>query len=94
MSSGDLSDLLARKHELLDSGFFGDKPTEDYAEATATVDDLISIGGMAKLLDLMRAYLHIPGNTELDRSTQALKQVYDLTPTQVADGAFAILQGL
>ena len=78
----------------MNSGFFGNKPDEDYAEATATVMYLVRQGGIAKLFTLMHAYRTAHGATENALSTVALRQVYGLTPSQVARGAFAILSGL
>lgn len=94
LPAADYSDLMARPRVLLNSGFFGNKPDEDYAEATATVMYLVQQGGITKLITLMHAYRTARGATENAVSAVALKQVYGLTPSQVAQGAFAILSGL
>jgi hypothetical protein len=87
--------LLARPHELIGSGLFGDDPETDYPLAMAIVTYLVDQGGITKVITLMKTFAAYGDAVYEDQHTaQALQQVYGLTPLQVANGAFALLAAL
>ena len=53
---------------------------------------LVAHYGVAKLLDLMRAYrATTPGRTSTPSPRRLLRQVYGVTRAEVTDGAFGLL---
>jgi hypothetical protein len=87
--------LMRRPRELILSSLFGEDPETDYPLAMATVTYLVQHGGIGKVKALMRGYASYDDEPYEDQHTaQVLRTVYDMTPGQVARGAFGLLVGL
>lgn len=91
--SSDLYDRVTHAdRELPTVGVFNYDPDVHYQIAQAAVTWLIAHGGMAKLLDLMRAYREGYQDANVDALTpRLLRQVYGDTERQVVDGAFGLI---
>lgn len=87
--------LMSGQHVLTVSGLYGQDPEVDYALAMACVTYLVNNGGVSKVKELMAAFVkHAVGPYNDQFTGRLLRQVYDLTPAQVANGAFALLADL
>lgn len=75
--------------ELPSSATFSTFPEVNYLAALALVSELIDQGGIAQVLDLVAAY---DGHTGADRGDShtptALRDVFDLSPAQLASAAY------
>jgi hypothetical protein len=79
-------------HTLPPIGLFNEDPALNYPISQAAVAWLVQTYGVAKLLDLMRAYRSRYAGANVDALTPALlRQVYGVTPAQVTDGAWRLL---
>ena len=95
MTPSDYARLMRRPHVLINSGLYGDDPGTDYPLAMATVTYLVDNGGIQKVITLMKTYASLGGGADRDQLTpRALRTVYGMTPSQVANGAFALLAQL
>jgi hypothetical protein len=89
----DLYDRLVHAdHTLPIVGLFNEDPSLSYPVSQAAVAWLVSHYGIAKLLDLMKAYRSDYAGADVDALTPRLfRQVYGVTPAQVTSGAWALL---
>jgi hypothetical protein len=89
----DLYDQLMRAdHTLPILGLFNDDPSLNYPISQAAVSWLVVHYGVAKLLDLMRAYRDHYTDANVDALTpRLLRRVYGVTPAEVTDGAWGLL---
>jgi hypothetical protein len=89
----DLYDRLVRaEHTLPIVGLFNEDPSLNYPISQAVVTWLVSHYGIAKLLELMRAYRDDYAGADVDAlTTRLFRQVYGVTPAQVTAGAWALL---
>jgi len=89
----DLYDQLMRAdHTLPILGLFNDDPSLNYPISQAAVSWLVVHYGVAKLLDLMRAYRDHYTDANVDALTpRLLLRVYGVTPAEVTDGAWGLL---
>ncbi len=95
LTSESYDRLMQRRQELTVAGLFGQDPATDYPLAMACVTYLVDHGGISKLKKLMAAYaVHTDGIYGDQYTRQLLHQVYDLTPADVAHGAFDLLDSL
>jgi hypothetical protein len=84
--------LMRADHTLPPIGLFNEDPALNYPISQAAVAWLVQTYGVAKLLDLMRAYRSRYAGANVDALTPALlRQVYGVTPAQVTDGAWRLL---
>jgi hypothetical protein len=89
----DLYDhIINAAHTLPIIGLFNEDPPLTYPISQAAVTWLVTHYGIAKLLDLMKAYRSDYAGADVDALTARLfRQVYGVTPSQVAAGAWALL---
>jgi hypothetical protein len=84
--------LLRADHTLPIIGLFHEDPSLNYPISQAAVAWLVKLDGVAKLLDLMRAYQSQYAGADVDALTpKLLRQVYGVSPAQVTDGAWGLL---
>ena len=73
-------------------GLFNEDPSLNYPISQAAVAWLVQLDGIAKLLDLMRAYRTAYAGADVDALTpRLLRQVYGVGPGQVTAGAWGLL---
>ncbi|WP_151081538.1 hypothetical protein [Nocardioides cynanchi] len=89
----DLYDRLMHADRTLPIiGLFNEDPSVNYPISQAAVTWLVSHFGIAKLLELMRAYRTDYAGADVDALTpRLLRQVYGVTQQQVVAGAFGLL---
>jgi len=76
-------------------GLFNTDPSVNYPISQAAVTWLVQRGGVARLLDLMRAYrAHYQGVNVDALTPRLLHQVYGVSEAQVVQGAFGLLAQL
>jgi hypothetical protein len=84
--------LMRADHTLPIVGLFDEDPSVNYPISQAAVAWLVELDGVAKLLDLMRAYQSQYAGADVDALTpKLLRQVYGVSPSQVTDGAWGLL---
>jgi hypothetical protein len=87
--------LMKRRRELIVSGLFGQDPETDYVLSTACVDYLVQRGGVDKVEQLMSAYLTFHDGTYEDQHTgQLLHRIFGISSSELAHGAFGLLDAL
>jgi hypothetical protein len=87
--------LMKRPQELTITGLFGMDPDTDYPLAMACVTYLVNNGGIDRVEDLMAAYVAHTDTIFNDQYTRVLlHRFYDMTPADVAHGAFDLLAAL
>src|SRR4051794_2176281 len=84
--------LMRADHTLPILGLFNEDPSLNYPISQAAVSWLVAHYGVAKLLELMRAYRADYTDADVDALTpKLLRQVYGVTPAEVTDGAWGLL---
>ena len=95
MTSETYDRLMKRRQELTTTGLFGLDPDTDYPLAMACVTFLVDHGGVSKVENLMAGYaVHTDSINGDEYTRHLLHRIYDLTPADVAHGAFALLGAL
>jgi len=91
--SPDLFHRLMRADRTLPIlGLFNEDPSLNYPISQAAVAWLVSHYGVARLIDLMRAYRAHYTDANVDALTpRLLRQGYGVTPAEVTDGAWGLL---
>ncbi len=84
--------LMRADHTLPILGLFNEDPSLNYPISQAAVSWLVAHYGVARLLDLMRAYRTHYTDADVDALTpKLLRRTYGVTPAEVTDGAWGLL---
>jgi hypothetical protein len=87
--------LIDADRTLPSIGLFDDDPDVNYIVSQAAVAWLVSLDGMPRLIELMRAYRDQYRDVNVDALTsRLLRQVYGVSQQQVVSGAFQLIATL